>query len=55
MKDSPTFRVRANRTEHLVGLVKPASRAARFLEAAVVASLNVLVSGGTQSDNLTSV
>ena len=43
------FVVRASRLEELVGLGTLTAHAARFLDAAVAAGLNVLVSGGTQA------
>jgi len=47
------FVVRADRLEDLVGLGTLTARAAAFLEAAVHAGLNVLVSGGTQAGKTT--
>jgi pilus assembly protein CpaF len=47
------FVVRATHLEDLVQLGTLTNQVARFLEAAVVAGLNVLVSGGTQAGNPT--
>jgi pilus assembly protein CpaF len=47
------FVVRASRLEELVGLGTLTAQAASFLDAAVVAGLNVLVSGGTQAGKTT--
>jgi pilus assembly protein CpaF len=47
------FVVRADSLDDLVRLGTLTSRAARFLEAAVVAGLNILVSGGTQAGKTT--
>ncbi|WP_131579086.1 ATPase, T2SS/T4P/T4SS family, partial [Paracoccus nototheniae] len=47
------FVVRANRLDDLVGLRTLTAHAAAFLEAAVAAGLNVLVSGGTQAGKTT--
>jgi pilus assembly protein CpaF len=47
------FVVRADRLEDLVGLGTVTSHAAAFLDAAVRAGLNVLVSGGTQAGKTT--
>jgi pilus assembly protein CpaF len=47
------FVVRADSLDDLVRLGTLTARAARFLEAAVVAGLNVLVSGGTQAGKTT--
>ena len=47
------FVVRADRLEDLVALGALTARAAAFLEAAVHAGLNVLVSGGTQAGKTT--
>jgi pilus assembly protein CpaF len=47
------FVVRAHHLDELVELGTLSRQAARFLEAAVVAGLNILVSGGTQAGNPT--
>lgn len=47
------FVLRANSLEELVSLGSLTTHAARFLEAAVVAGLNVIVSGGTQAGKTT--
>lgn len=47
------FVVRADRLDDLVGLGTLTPDAARFLEASVVAGLNVLVAGGTQAGKTT--
>jgi pilus assembly protein CpaF len=47
------FVVRASRLEELVGLGTLTPQAATFLDAAVAAGLNVLVSGGTQAGKTT--
>ncbi len=47
------FVVRAERLEQLVGLGTLSEHAARFLEACVVAGLNIIVSGGTQAGKTT--
>jgi pilus assembly protein CpaF len=47
------FVVRANTLEELVGLGSLSTQAAQFLEAAVVAGLNVIVAGGTQAGKTT--
>jgi pilus assembly protein CpaF len=47
------FVVRAHSVEDLVALGSLTTHAARFLEAAVVAGLNVVVSGGTQAGKTT--
>ena len=47
------FVVKATRTEQLVALGTLTSHAAAFLDAAVVAGLNILVSGGTQAGKTT--
>ena len=47
------FVVRATHLDDLVGLGTVSAQAARFLEAAVVSGLNVLVSGGTQAGKTT--
>lgn len=47
------FTVRATRLEDLISLGTLTPRAAAFLEASVVAGLNVLVSGGTQTGKTT--
>lgn len=47
------FTVRASRLEDLVGLGTLPGQAADFLEAAVMAGLNILVSGGTQAGKTT--
>ncbi|MCE1178485.1 MAG: Flp pilus assembly complex ATPase component TadA [Micrococcales bacterium] len=47
------FVVKADRLEDLVRLGTLTSQAARFLEAAVVAGLNILVAGGTQAGKTT--
>ena len=47
------FVVRATHLEDLVGLGTLTAQAARFLEAAVVAGLNILVAGGTQAGKTT--
>jgi pilus assembly protein CpaF len=43
----------ANSLDELVGLGTITPQAARFLEAAVVAGLNVIVAGGTQAGKTT--
>jgi len=45
--------VRAHHLDELIDLGTVSHQAARFLEAAVAAGLNVLVSGGTQAGNPT--
>ena len=47
------FVVRAARLDDLVGLGSMSAPAARFLDAAIVSGLNVLVSGGTQAGKTT--
>jgi pilus assembly protein CpaF len=47
------FTVRATRLEDLIGLGTLTPRVAAFLQASVVAGLNVLVSGGTQTGKTT--
>src|SRR3954466_6769636 len=47
------FVVRANTLDELVGLGSLSAQAARFLEAAVVAGLNIIVAGGTQAGKTT--
>ena len=47
------FVVKASRIDELVALGSITSQAASFLEAAVIAGLNVLVSGGTQAGKTT--
>jgi Flp pilus assembly CpaF family ATPase len=47
------FVVKADHLEDLVHLGTLTRPAARFLEASVVAGLNILVAGGTQSGNPT--
>ena len=47
------FVVRANHLDDLVGLGTLTPQAARFLDACVVAGLNILVSGGTQAGKTT--
>jgi pilus assembly protein CpaF len=47
------FVVRAERLEQLVGLGTLTEPAARFLEACVVAGMNIIVSGGTQAGKTT--
>jgi pilus assembly protein CpaF len=47
------FVVRASRLEELVGIGTVTAQAAAFLDAAVAAGLNVLVSGGTQAGKTT--
>jgi pilus assembly protein CpaF len=47
------FVVKASRLEDLVGLGSLSAQAARFLDAAIVSGLNVLVSGGTQAGKTT--
>lgn len=47
------FVVRAHSLDELVGLGSLTSQAARFLEAAVAAGLNVIVAGGTQAGKTT--
>ena len=47
------FVVRASRLEDLVDLGSLSSQAARFLHAAVVAGLNIVVAGGTQAGKTT--
>lgn len=49
------FVVRATRLADLVGLASLSDQAARFLEAAVAAGLNILVSGGTQAGKTTAL
>ena len=48
------FVVRASHLDDLVGLGTVTRQAADFLEAAVVAGLNILVAGGTQAGKPTS-
>ena len=47
------FVVRANTLDELVGLGSLSTQAARFLEAAVAAGLNIIVAGGTQAGKTT--
>jgi pilus assembly protein CpaF len=47
------FVVRAHRLDELVGLGTLSVQAARFLEAAVAAGLNIIVAGGTQAGKTT--
>jgi pilus assembly protein CpaF len=47
------FVVRANTLDELVGLGSVSAQAARFLEAAVAAGLNIIVAGGTQAGKTT--
>jgi pilus assembly protein CpaF len=47
------FVVRAERLDHLVELGTLSAGAARFLDAAVAAGLNIIVSGGTQAGKTT--
>ena len=47
------FVVRANTVDELVGLGSLSAQAARFLEAAVIAGLNIIVAGGTQAGKTT--
>jgi pilus assembly protein CpaF len=47
------FIVRASRLSELVGLGSLTDQAARFLEAAVLAGLNIVVAGGTQAGKTT--
>ncbi len=47
------FVLSANSLDELVGLGTLTAQAARFLEAAVVAGLNVIVAGGTQAGKTT--
>jgi pilus assembly protein CpaF len=47
------FVVRANTLDELVGLGSLSAQAARFLEAAVAAGLNIIVAGGTQAGKTT--
>lgn len=47
------FVVRAARLDELVELGSLTPQAARFLHAAVVSGLNILVAGGTQAGNPT--
>ncbi len=47
------FVVRASRLDDLVGLGSLSAQAARFLDAAIVAGLNVIVSGSTQAGKTT--
>ena len=47
------FVVRASHLDDLVGLGTVTRQAADFLEAAVVAGLNILVAGGTQAGKTT--
>ncbi|MGA9747125.1 MAG: ATPase, T2SS/T4P/T4SS family, partial [Nocardioides sp.] len=47
------FVVRAARLEDLVGLGSLSAQAAKFLDAAIVSGLNVVVSGGTQAGKTT--
>ena len=49
------FVLSANSLDELVGLGTLTAQAARFLEAAVVAGLNVIVAGGTQAGKTTLV
>ena len=49
------FVVRASRVSDLVGLGSLSEHAARFLEACVVAGLNIVVSGGTQTGKTTAL
>jgi pilus assembly protein CpaF len=50
-----TFVLQAHSLDELVALGTLTAQAARFLEAAVAAGLNVLVSGGTQAGKTTLV
>ena len=47
--DVRKFVVRASHLDDLVGLGTVTRQAADFLEAAVVAGLNILIAGGTQA------
>ena len=47
------FILTAHSLDELVGLGTLTSAAARFLEAAVVSGLNIIVAGGTQAGNPT--
>jgi len=47
------FVLSAGLLDELVGLGTLTSRVARFLEAAVVAGLNIIVAGGTQAGKTT--
>ena len=47
------FVLSANSLDELVGLATLTAQAARFLEAAVVAGLNIIVAGGTQAGKTT--
>jgi len=47
------FVVRASQLDDLVGLGSMSAQAAKFLDAAIVSGLNVLVSGGTQAGKTT--
>ena len=49
------FVLQAHSLDELVGLGTLTPQAARFLEAAVVSGLNVLVAGGTQAGKTTSL
>lgn len=49
------FLLQAGSLDELVELGTMTTQAARFLEAAVVAGLNVIVAGGTQADKTTLV
>jgi pilus assembly protein CpaF len=54
--DGPAkFVVRASRLSELADLGSLTQHAARFLEASVVAGLNIVVSGGTQAGKTTIV
>ena len=47
----PKFVLQAHSLDELVALGTLAAQAARFLEAATVSGLNILVSGGSQAGN----
>ena len=47
------FALSANSLDELVGLGTLTPQAARFLEAAIIAGLNVIVAGGTQAGKTT--
>ncbi len=51
--NSREFVLPAHSLDELVALGTPTPQAARFLEAAVVSGLNVLVAGGTQAGKTT--
>ncbi len=51
--NSREFVLPAHSLDELVALGTPTPQAARFLEAAVISGLNVLVAGGTQAGKTT--